>query len=134
MGLLKCTKCHGEKPENPEFFPPNKKKKNGLDSWCRKCRSVYRSETNRGKFRDTISDAGLLTLKAEVKECVICGSEERLVVDHDHKTNEVRGLLCQRCNLGLGHFRDDPQLMEFAAQYIRVSSGAKEGVWQELMT
>lgn len=57
--------------------------------------------------------------------CAICkcppeeaGRWERLMVDHDHETQEVRGLLCQNCNSGLGHFRDDPELLRRAVLYL----------------
>ena len=124
MELLKCTKCNEEKPGTTKFFPPHNKKKNGLDSWCRICRATYRNEINRGKFRNVISDEDLKKLKRSISECVICGSEEPLVVDHDHKTGLIRGMLCNHCNRGLGHFRDDPLLLEFAAEYIRQTTEA----------
>ncbi len=73
-----------------------------------------------------MSDEDLVFLKASTKECVICGSDEPLVVDHDHKTNRIRGMLCNHCNRGLGHFRDDPSLLEFARIYLLSSSGDSE--------
>jgi hypothetical protein len=111
-----------EKPATAEFFPLHNKKRNGLDSWCRACRAEYRNANCRGKHRAVISDDLLAYIKASTKECVICGSEETLVVDHDHKTGKVRGMLCNHCNRGLGHFRDDPTLLEFAAQYLYASA------------
>jgi hypothetical protein len=126
MELLTCTRCKTEKPATAEFFPLHNRKRNGLDSWCRGCRATYRNEINRGKFRDTISDKDLMDIKKTTHECVICGSVEPLVVDHDHKTNEVRGLLCNHCNRGLGHFRDDPELLEFARIYLLSSVGDEE--------
>lgn len=118
MELLTCTRCRAEKPATAEFFPLHNKKRNGLDSWCRACRSTYRNGINRGKFRDVISDADLLHIKTTTHECVICGDDGPLVVDHDHKSGQIRGLLCNHCNRGLGHFRDDPDLLEFARIYL----------------
>lgn len=120
--MLTCTKCKAAKPATSEYFPLHNKKKNGLDSWCRACRASYRNGINRGKFRAVISDEDLLAIKNSVKECVICGAEDKLVVDHDHITGAVRGMLCNHCNRGLGHFRDDPMLLEFAAQYLYAAS------------
>lgn len=129
--MLTCTKCKQEKPSNSEYFPLHNRKKNGLDSWCRECRATYRNGINRGKFRSVISDYDLQDIKASITQCVICGLEEKLVVDHDHITGQVRGMLCNHCNRGLGHFRDDPMLLEFAAQYLYASSDAPE--WDEYL-
>lgn len=126
MEVLMCTRCKIEKPGTPEFFPLHNKKRNGLDSWCRGCRATYRSEICRGRFRSAISDEGLKEIKADVRECVICGVAGPLVVDHDHATGAVRGMLCNHCNRGLGHFRDDPQLLEFARMYLLASNDAPE--------
>ncbi len=107
-----------EKPLTKEYFPLHNKTKSGFDSWCKECRASYRSETRRGMYREMISDEALKDIIKTVKECVICGSVEDLVVDHCHKTNVVRGMLCNHCNRGLGHFKDDPELLEFARMYL----------------
>jgi hypothetical protein len=130
--MLSCTRCKKEKPATAEYFPLHNKKRNGLDSWCRECRSEYRNANCRGAYRDAITDEALTELKATVTQCVICGVEDKLVVDHDHQTGKVRGLLCNHCNRGLGHFRDDPMLLEFAAQYLYAS--ADHPAWDKYKT
>lgn len=42
-----------------------------------------------------------------------------LAVDHCHRTNKVRGLLCTKCNLGLGYFADTEELLQQAVTYLR---------------
>lgn len=124
--MLICTKCKAEKPATAEFFPPHNKKTNGFDSWCRGCRSSYRSEIRRGQYRAMIDDQTLKDMLNSTFECTICGDETNLVVDHDHKTNTVRGLLCNKCNKGLGLFRDNPDFLEFARIYLLAAENAPE--------
>ena len=53
--------------------------------------------------------------------CAICNQiseEEHLCVDHCHQTNEVRGLLCRTCNRALGLFKDDPEILDRAKEYV----------------
>ena len=54
--------------------------------------------------------------------CAICGKHAletgTLCVDHCHKTGEVRGLLCNNCNKGIGLLRDDPDTLRQAAEYL----------------
>jgi len=124
----KCTRCKIEKLLTKEYFPLHNKTKSGFDSWCKECRSSYRSETRRGAYRSMISDKALKEIIETVKECVICGSEEELVVDHCHKTNTIRGMLCNHCNKGLGHFRDDPDLLEFARIYLLANNTDEKSI------
>lgn len=128
--MKSCTRCHTLKPLVAAFFPPHNKTSDGFDSWCRECRATYRSEIRRGRFREVMSDEQLRHLISTTADCVICGvvfeKNSDKVVDHDHQTGEIRGVLCNHCNRGLGHFRDSPDLLEFARIYLLSSKGETE--------
>lgn len=54
-------------------------------------------------------------------QCAICHTpldEDSCHVDHDHTQSFVRGILCPRCNHGLGHFKDRPDMLISAARYL----------------
>lgn len=67
------------------------------------------------------------TLAKQNNVCAICKHPETAVVrgkviampiDHDHKTGKARGLLCTKCNRGLGLFRDNKDILQVAIQYL----------------
>lgn len=62
-------------------------------------------------------------LKEQDNKCLICNKEfdlkTRPVVDHDHKTNKLRGMLCDNCNLGLGNFQDNTDILISAIEYLK---------------
>lgn len=69
-------------------------------------------------------------LQKQEKSCAICKEplvteltrkdyKRKAVIDHCHKTNKVRGILCTRCNQGLGLFRDDQKILKSAIDYLK---------------
>lgn len=64
-------------------------------------------------------------LSAQRNRCLICNDEftntKTRHVDHSHETGKVRGLLCDRCNRGLGCFRDNSAILLKAVSYLKVS-------------
>lgn len=137
--LRKCRVCGREAhSENElELFKKAKNNAYGRDNLCKTCdktlRSVYFSdETNNARARDSrlkhmygISlDEYNRMLDEQNGVCMICKRTEscndgrRFNVDHCHTTGEVRGLLCNNCNKGLGHFKYNTLLLHNAIKYL----------------
>lgn len=81
-----------------------------------------RQENLKSKFGISVEQYEAM-LDRQGSRCAICEhipdeDEKRLAVDHNHDTNEVRGLLCVRCNMGLGYFRDNYHHLISAATYL----------------
>lgn len=75
------------------------------------------------RYGITIEDAEAL-LHQQGGGCGICRDAVTLEtghVDHCHRTGQVRGVLCRRCNVGLGQFLDNPFLMDAGASYLRLA-------------
>jgi hypothetical protein len=123
MKLHICVGCQAHLPKTS--FRKHWAAKNGLSTWCKIC-SKERSEKYReGRTRAKLRKYGLTPedyqdlVKQQENCCAICRTNNYpLVIDHNHETNQVRGLLCSYCNTGLGFFRDRPELLNLASNYL----------------
>lgn len=137
MQMKICTGCGIKK--QLEDFSIHSGFKDGRNSRCKMCKNVMQTEGYRsGKYKKPVYKPytyqkqlrdryGLSLLEYEkmVLECQgmcqICGRKEPLNVDHCHTTKKVRGLLCTRCNTGLGKFKDNIDILQSAIKYLESS-------------
>jgi hypothetical protein len=125
-----CSACLSDKDAS-QF---TSSKRQGLTKLCASCRHNRTAYAHRRKAEDP----GKYNLQAALRRyglsfeayqellnkqegcCGICGIkfEGSIHIDHCHSTRRVRGLLCLACNLGLGQFRDSPQLLRQAIDYL----------------
>jgi recombination endonuclease VII len=90
-------------------------------SMCKGCEK--RKTVNSGyfsKYGITLDQRNAMLLEQNYL-CCICQADLRQVsnhTDHCHISGKVRGILCHSCNVGLGHFRDNPQLCALASEYL----------------
>lgn len=123
-----CTQCDEPKPLTA--FHKKAKSPDGHNTRCRECRKsdarpdLARRRTYLRKKMYGLSDAEFSVLLDEQRGCcAICQttleeSRNGLVIDHDHETGAVRGLLCGPCNSGIGHLGDNGETVWRAAIYL----------------
>lgn len=143
-GMKVCVHCG--KTRKMESFPRNRNSYDGRHTTCKSCMKTYQPKYVPGKNRETNSrrywanpeaarDRRLSAkhgvpigtyakmLSAQGGVCAICGRDSnpgktRFALDHNHVTNEVRGLLCTCCNQAIGQLQDSPDLLRKAAAYL----------------
>lgn len=105
----------------------NKWRKNNLEKVRAKERSWREKNLERARDKERKNKYGMepgtykRMWEEQDGECIICNRVgQLLIVDHDHKTNKVRGLLCQSCNSGLGLFKDSIELLNKAINYLNI--------------
>ena len=122
-----CPGCGETKPL--EQFAVNTTRRRGVGSYCLTCHNRVSREDrikNHGSTRNYHLKARYGVTAEEVAAmaaeyggmCAICLDRPAEHVDHDHETGEVRGVLCFTCNVGLGNFRDRPDLLDRAVHYL----------------
>jgi hypothetical protein len=138
--VKKCSKCDVMKPLTEFWLRSNRpsqvrtacktcesatyrawKAEHGLEAQRRwraahpeVARAGYRRKKLKQKYGLTPKEADLMLARG----CSICGSHDQTCIDHDHSIGFVRGALCRRCNLGIGHLDDDPARLRAAADYL----------------
>ena len=121
----KCSGC--EKTLHIRNFYKEAAKKSGFASKCRKCAKARtkgpkaRNYYLKRRYGITLENYNVL-LKNQSGLCAICKqkctSGRKLAVDHCHKGGHVRGLLCGRCNRGIGYLREDSVIVLSALNYL----------------
>jgi hypothetical protein len=141
----KCREWNARNPEKVKkyqaaYYHRNKEKRMAAYSaWCaanpekrratqRPAEKTYRDNnpdkrraTNRKSLYGITDDRYQEMVTDQGGRCLICKeppSKKSLAVDHCHKTGKVRGLLCHMCNLALGGFKDNPELLKSAIAYL----------------
>lgn len=127
-----CKWCPGCK-ENiaVENFSINSRRGDGLDGYCKKCVLLRQRKYGRTSNYGISLEKYISMLEEQGGSCFLCGeknvSGRALAINHDHSCCPgkkscgkcVRKLLCRNCNLGLGLFKDRPELLMAAATYIK---------------
>jgi hypothetical protein len=107
--IKKCRVCEQNKPRSE--FPRHRHSHDNFDSRCRSCKNEQTRLRKAFRRDHPVPPPG---------PCPLCNDHtDSWVVDHNHNTDELRGYCCPGCNLGIGHFKDNPEAMERAARWVR---------------
>ena len=101
--------------------------------WRRRYASLTREERRARSQRLRLNGFPPSVIRAffdlQPKQCAICGATvgdvdgRRLYIEHNHVTHRLRGLLCKKCNAGIGMFGDDVTRLEAAIAYLKRTDG-----------
>jgi hypothetical protein len=117
--MKKCAHC--QQIKELKDFRKKLSQKDGFDYNCRKCSCQQSKESKyRVRYGITLQEKEL-KLEEQKGLCALCGEKitSRVCVDHNHRTDQVRGILCNSCNIGLGAFYDSVEKLNMAIQYLK---------------
>lgn len=111
-----CRKCaYKYKMAHIKKYPERYKK--AQRDYYKRNKERILENNKRWKYGTTFEE--LKELRKKYKCCPICGRKKKLVVDHNHKTKAIRGLICTNCNSLLGHCRDNIAVLKRAVLYLK---------------
>ncbi len=120
-----CKKCNETKFLSEFYIIKSGVQLGKNHTYCKKCcnlnsRDWHASNLEKSRLRHVrrYYDMTPEEYKALPKECAICYCKEDLQIDHDHITGKIRDILCGNCNRGVGNFKDSPNLLIRATDYI----------------
>jgi hypothetical protein len=90
--------------------------------WYNNNKDRYYANSLKRKYGISLEEYNSLR-EQQGHRCAICSEHEdqigkKMFVDHNHATGEIRQLLCTRCNVGIGMFKDSAHLLNLAASYL----------------
>lgn len=116
-GGASCARCkESKRAYNKRHYARNveKMRKYGRDN-----RRRYLYGLSPLEYEDMVrSQEGVCAICKQPETRLRDGKPESLAVDHDHVTGKVRGLLCHKCNVVLGHVGESVQILETMIQYL----------------
>lgn len=119
-GRRQCRPC--ERAACREYGVANRAKRNKrLSAWRKTNPAAAKANDRRKALRKnySLTEEQVAKMNADQEgRCLLCREIKFLVIDHCHKTGRVRGLLCHRCNLGLGWFESHQKMPERVAAYL----------------
>lgn len=109
-----CRKCHAKYVKG-KYDPQEKEKKK---TYYKEKKSEITNKVRKNKYKITSEEFAQMLTKQDNK-CQICKQELiKPCLDHCHTSNKVRGILCSKCNMGLGCFQDDIENLKSAIKYL----------------
>jgi len=130
--MKRCYDC--KKVKALSEFTNHAGRKDGKQTHCKSCAKAHQTKWYyKRKYGITLEERDAL-LANQNGLCKICRSDTEFapvgagrmnntdtfaVVDHCHTTNKIRGILCGKCNTGLGAFRDSEDALLNAIQYLK---------------
>lgn len=118
-GKRYCRACRRKRDLEYYHGPGNAKRKAYHSKWTKANRKSENLKNVLAKYKITLTEYQKMH-EEQHDCCFLCGENTKLYVDHNHKTNKIRKLLCRSCNFGLGLFQESPELLRKAASYCEV--------------